>query len=215
MATQSSHNVRSEFSSMTINEIREKIISQLFPCDICCLNIHGDLNVGSMMRTANLCNVGVVICGRKQYDKRSAVGSQHYTPIDRLQCTVNSDSTLIDKLTVDDFFLDDEKFYEYIQEKNYIPVFIEQHVNSIKLTNDNVKMILKKGLELQKKLLFIFGNESIGIPRNIMSLYNKFDEAYIIELDEMGCLQSFNVSACCAITAYKIMECYKEILNMS
>jgi tRNA G18 (ribose-2'-O)-methylase SpoU len=207
----SSQNVRSEFASMSVDEIRHTISKQLFPVDICCLNIHGDLNIGSMIRTANLCNLGVVICGRKQYDKRSATGSQHYTPIERVHCTINSDSTLIDKLTSDDYFLDTDKFYDYVIDNKYIPVFIEQHEKSIKMTNENIKMILNRGKELDMKLLFIFGNESIGIPTNIISLYSKFKEAYIVELIEMGCVQSFNVSACCAIISYKIMECYQEM----
>lgn len=45
-----------------------------------CVNIQGDFNIGSVIRNANaFLAKSVIIYGRKQYDRRGAVGTQNYT----------------------------------------------------------------------------------------------------------------------------------------
>jgi tRNA G18 (ribose-2'-O)-methylase SpoU len=204
-------NITERFIDKSQEEIKEILKRESYPCIICALNIHGELNIGNMMRTVNLCGLEMVICGRRKFDKRSAVGAQFYTPYDRLYCVRDSDSTLVSELTSYDYILDEEIFYNYVIENNIIPVFVEQDEKSIPLTNRNIKMIINEAKKTDKKPMFIFGNESIGIPRNILALRERFEKSYTIELKQRGCIQSFNVSNCCAILSYKIMECYEEL----
>ena len=59
--------------------------------------------------------------------------------------------------------------------------------------------------------IFIYGNENTGIPKNIMDTYRKFENAFILELHQMGALQSYNVSNSCAIVSYLVSLYFNDI----
>jgi tRNA G18 (ribose-2'-O)-methylase SpoU len=210
MANPSSHqlNIIERFKDMTMSEVKELVTKEAYNCIMCALNVHGDLNIGNMTRTVNLCGLKMLIYGRKKYDKRSSVGAQFYTPIERISGIKDSDSTFVSELTSLDYILDEEIFYNYVILNNIIPVFVEQDDKSIPATSENIKIILK---DKENTPMFIFGNESTGIPRNILALRERFEKSYTLELKQRGCIQSFNVSNCCAILSYKIMECYQNL----
>lgn len=48
-----------------------------------CENLVGDFNISQIVRSTNAFGLeGVAICGRRKWDRRGAVGTQHYTQID-------------------------------------------------------------------------------------------------------------------------------------
>jgi tRNA G18 (ribose-2'-O)-methylase SpoU len=92
---------------------------------------------------------------------------------------------------------------------NYLPVFIEQCDFAKQLSTDNIKYIITG----DKIPCFIFGNEHYGIPPNILNLKDRFSKCHAIELNQMGSLRSFNVSASAAIVLYKVMEVYSSLTS--
>lgn len=73
-------------------------------------NVEGGLNLGSMVRTANFLGFSEVLYyGRRKYNKRSAVGTYHYTYIHHYET--------------------EQEFLEAIRSKSYRPVAMENNVN--------------------------------------------------------------------------------------
>ena len=67
-----------------------------------------------------------------------------------------------------------------------------------------------------KKILCKKVDTLIGIPKNILDTHTKFKKYFIIELQQMGAMHSFNVSNCCSIICYKLMEIFnKNIKNQN
>ena len=173
------------------------------------LNIHGELNIGAMIRSSNLSGCSkFVIFGNKKYDKRSAVGAFEYLNV--IKVAGNKKNILKNKLEENDYILDENILIDFIKNNNYIPIFIEQKEESIEPTNENIKQILDYSFQNSKTPLLIYGNELKGVPDNIYNIKNSFDKYYSLELSQAGNLASFNVSATCAIISYKFFEIINE-----
>lgn len=195
-------NIINKFDNNSDSEIKEYCLKNSNNYDIIALNIHGDLNIGNMMRSANLCGCRkFIIFGKKKYDKRSCVGVQNYLTIDRV-----CGNDLVDRLEKEDYYLDDKLFYDFIIENNYLPIFIEQDTKSIIANDSNIRSIINFTKDKNKIPIFIFGNEIIGIPENILNTRDKFEDCYTLELKQKGAIVSYNVSNCFSIICYKIME---------
>ena len=54
------------------------------------------------------------------------------------------------------------------------------------------------------------GNESFGIPENILNTKNEFSNSIVIEIPQVGIIKSHNVGISCGIISYKIMEVLSE-----
>ena len=202
-------NIRNEFRAMSTEQIKEITKSQSLPYAVMALNIISDLNIANMIRAVNICACRkMVILGRKKMDYRGCVGAQNYVDIDKVSALINPDLRDFDSLTQDDVdnIIDSDIFIDYIIQNDYIPVFIEQDSTSIPATDTNIKEIFSKAESINKMPIFIFGNESFGIPKNILDTRSIFPLAITLELKQMGCIRSFNVANCCSILCYKIME---------
>jgi tRNA G18 (ribose-2'-O)-methylase SpoU len=204
-------NIKKEFDSLTTEEIRDYSIKTSFPFVNLALNIHGNLNMGNILRTSHLCGCSkVVIFGRRHYDKRSAVGVYNYTNVERIMGLKNHNQDLTTILQDLDYAFDEEIFYKFINDNNYLPVFVEQSTGSIKATPANIQTILNTAKEINRIPIFIYGNEGTGIPQNILNTADKFSHNYILELNQKGALQSYNVSNSCAIVSYIVSLCFEE-----
>lgn len=200
-------NIKLSFKDKNHDEIKQLIINDASNYVNLALNIHGELNIGNMIRSSHLAGCKkFVIFGRRKYDKRSCVGVSHYMEIERISGIKNQENTLKEILDKDDYILDENIFYNFIIDNNYLPIFIEQDKNSIQVNDENIKNIIIHSKELNLTPIFIYGNECIGIPKNIIDLQNKFPYSYILELKQKGVLQSYNVSNCLSIISYKVME---------
>ncbi|KAJ9471195.1 hypothetical protein DIPPA_23540 [Diplonema papillatum] len=188
-----------------------------FPYAVCVLNVHGCLNAGAIMRTAHLCGCRkVVVFGRRKYDKRSAVGAQHYIEVDRVDGMAKDLGKLAKEvLDEEDYELNAEAFFRYMDESLQFPIFVEQSRHSIELTDENVTRILQHESDPRRTPCFVFGNEQFGVPENILALRERFPIVYSLELRQMGALESFNVSSCAAIVLYRVMECFSKFRSVS
>ena len=173
------------------------------------LNIHGDMNIGCMLRSSHQCGCKkFIIYGKKKYDKRSSVGAQYY-----ISCQFLTDDVKL-ILEKDDYILDENILYNYIIENKCLPIFVELDNQSIKVTKDNIKFIILESIRLDLVPLFIYGNETYGISNNILNIRNKLIYHYTLELKQKGILPSYNVSNALSIISYYVMEIFDE-LNIS
>jgi tRNA G18 (ribose-2'-O)-methylase SpoU len=211
-------NIADKYRDIPVKEIRDDVIAKSLGYTVMALNIHGCLNIGNLMRTVNLCGARkFIIFGRRKYDSRGCVGAQHYIDMERVDAIRDADKrdftdeNLVDKLAEDDYILDEQVFMDYIIRNNYLPVFIEQDQFSKPATDYNITSIIYRAQELAKLPCFILGNESFGIPRNILDTRGKFELSYTLELKQKGSIRSHNVANCGAILCYKVMECFEDI----
>lgn len=75
-------NVRDEFKGKTNEEIIEDLRDQKSQIVLCLSNEIRDMNLSSCIRSANSFNINhVVMTGRRNYDRRGAVGAQNYIDV--------------------------------------------------------------------------------------------------------------------------------------
>jgi len=183
--------VLDEFKDLTVEELRAIQDQQTFPFAICLLNVTGELNVGSAIRSA--CAMGakeVVIFGRRWIDNRSTVNSLNYIRVSR-----------IFGLKEDGVSIDPKPFWEMVDDNNYIPVFCETGGQSLADFNW-WKLIMSKNWNvdgvtsyatLKYKPLLVFGTERSGIPEEFM------ENGIRVSIPMIGVLRSINVSAAVAM----------------
>jgi len=72
-------NVKDELKSLSNKEIKGKIKAQALPGAILIQNIQHDLNIGSVIRSANSFGiVDIYFYGKRRFDRRSCCGVYHY-----------------------------------------------------------------------------------------------------------------------------------------
>ncbi len=207
-------NINDTFRNLTIQEITDNVKQNTLPYAIMAMNIVSDLNTSNMIRSSHLCGCNdIVIFGRKNYDRRGCVGTQNYTKITKVSAIIHPDRINFEMLDKDivDHILDVDIFTTFIHDNNYLPIFIEQDTTSIPANTNNMKKILIECKENSKKPIFIFGNETFGIPKNILESRQQFNQSYTLELQQKGCIRSYNVANSCSIICYKIMEIFNEL----
>lgn len=75
-------NVIDHFKYWNDDRIRQDLQSRAIPVDVIAENFAHDFNIATVVRNANAFNVrSVQIVGRKRWDRRGAVGTHHYTPV--------------------------------------------------------------------------------------------------------------------------------------
>jgi tRNA G18 (ribose-2'-O)-methylase SpoU len=172
------HNVRDDYKHLTVPERQAICASESLPFSVCIINLLGDLNTGIIIRTACLMGAQEVITiGRNQHDARSEVGATNYIKVSKLG---GIDSELN---------LDPNVFINAMIERNLTPVFAETGGNDIRTINWNTI----------KNPCFVFGNESKGIPDNILATQSMFKDSVIATIKQRGVMRSLNVSSSAAI----------------
>lgn len=170
--------------------------------DVCVLNLNSNLNTGNIYRTC--CCFGAdkfVIFGKKVYNTSSTAGykyvsEEYYDVFPKLR-------DRLDKSTLEVF--NEDMVSKVITKNNYLPIIIEQGKETI--WNCNMKKLER--LE-NKKLLFIFGNESWGVPNKMIKLLVEKHKGIILTIPQIGGGHSLNVSNAAAIVMY---EYYRQLRN--
>lgn len=186
-------NVHDQYKTWDVEDIKAEAQAKALPYGVCLMSVTGDLNVGTMVRTAH--NFGaerVIVFGRRKYDRRSAVGAEYYTPVVKYG-GLN-----------DDLSMDPTAFIEAMDAYDYIPVFVEtggHEVRHVDWSIYNEHIWTKHG----KKPCFVFGNESRGIDNNILATRVRWEDSYCISVPQLGVMRSFNVAACASIVLYDVV----------
>lgn len=196
-------NVHDRYKDLSLDELKQKS-RPVYPIAVCGLNLAGDLNIGTMIRSASLFGLEkFIVFGRRKYDGRSTVGADNYINVET-----------VEGLTPDGLHIDEDKFVEYMKSNSYIPVFIEQKglmLGSVSWYKELGRLFANAVIEEKKlyKMCFVFGNESFGIPKTLM---DRFSNKLIVEIPQMGVLRSFNVAASMNIV---IWDYIKETISNS
>lgn len=75
-------NVIDEYKGLDVDTIRGLNAASCFPAAVAMHNVYGNLNLGSIIRTANFLGFREVLYfGRRKWDRRGAVGNHNYTQL--------------------------------------------------------------------------------------------------------------------------------------
>jgi len=157
--------------------------------DIMVLNLNSNLNTGTIYRTG--CLLGMrryIIAGKKIYNVRSMVGYK-FCPIDYLDIYPMIRNRMKPKTLTN---YKENMMREFLDKNNYNIYIIEQ--GGINILNEDIKKDITKNISDKKKVLYIMGNETFGVPKNMIKMLIKDYGAKIISIPQWGCAHSFNVS---------------------
>lgn len=183
----SERNVRDEFKCMGTQDLRTLSMQDRFPFAVMTLNVLGDMNVSTVIRSAHLMGAErVAVFGRRKIDNRGLVGTGKYQQVDRVWG--------VDE----DLQLQQAPFLDYCNTHAYTPVFVEQGGSnvydvdwkSIKATSDIVN----------KKIMLVLGTERDGIPAHIIQAGLDMGGC-VVSIPQRGVIRSHNLSMAFAIVA--------------
>lgn len=185
-----SFNVRDEFKNLSIEEIRQYQPKNGFA--VCLINILGDLNVGTIIRSAVLFGADkVYLAGRRKWDRRSCVGAQNYIDIEMID---SFDESIDDMIQYD-------MIHNVLKKDGWEIVCAETGGKSIQKY-----MIDRQFAFVKTKPCFVFGSEGFGIPQSFL---DKSD--HIVMVDQPGVMRSLNVASAASIFMYEFSKNVKEI----
>ena len=199
------HNI--DYSNLNqMNEVQRKLNLNY---DVMVLNLNSNLNTGAIYRSG--CLLGMdqyIIAGKKIYNVRSMVGYK-FCPLQYLDIFPKMRNRMIPK-TLSNF--DTIKLINFLSNKYHI-YLVEQGGRDI----TTIDFEISKKIYSKKKILYIFGNETFGIPKNMISLLKEKCNATVISIPQWGCAHSFNVSMAANIVMwnhFKIFKNYKLNKNL-
>lgn len=188
------YNVHDHLKNLSVADLKAVTDEDRLPYAVASFNVDGNLNIGIMIRNAVLMGAErFLVFGKRQYDRRSCVGSYHYIDIDNA-------GGLDHHTKVFDFSV----FWNTINKYNYHPIYIEIGGNSAPF--DPFQDIITATLRTRgKKPCFIFGSESHGIPNELLDTAED-----VLFLAQRGVIRSFNVSAAAAIVMASVMNNFQK-----
>jgi tRNA G18 (ribose-2'-O)-methylase SpoU len=183
---ESGFNVHDNLKDLTVPELRKLCDHDRNPFVMSAINVTGDMNMGSLIRTA--CLFGAqkfIVFGRKKFDRRGLVGANNYIDIDFVPC-------LNDDLTIDP-----QPIIEKLSAETLQPIFIEQ--GGLELGSFHwFYAIEPKGTPC-----LIVGNENRGVPDNVIdAVFNKEHSLLApltVSIPQKGVIRSHNVSVAAGI----------------
>ena len=136
---------------------------------VLCINIVNDFNIASCQRNCNAFGCqDLYIFGNKKYDRRGSVGVERYTP------------------------------FKHVKDVDNLADLLESFEVIISLDNcSNSTPIDEYIWDFNKKTIIIIGQESIGVPPEIL---NK--STSILYIRQRGSVRSINAANACGIALY-------------
>lgn len=179
-------NVHDHLKGYTVEELRDICYADRLPFGVCVLNVTGELNVGTIVRSALLTGANKVgIIGRRKYDKRGTVGSYNYIDVER-----------VDGLNDDGLTINPDVFWGWMGANNFFPVFIEH--GGMLLDDVDWDDVERPHMPCQPCL--VFGNENRGVQDDLLN----DDRGEIVSIEQRGVIRSFNVASAAAIVMYSL-----------
>jgi tRNA G18 (ribose-2'-O)-methylase SpoU len=177
-------NVLDEYQHLKCEEIQTIYLREM-NCDIVmCLNLTGEFNIGTIIRTASLFCMGkVIIVGKRSYDKRTTVGMHRYIPTERIIAYKGDD----------DIELDVEKIKNILEVlcQTHQIIFVEHGGFGLRNIHEHV--------DHNRPILFVLGPEGEGIPLELLKMPN----TQITSIKQHGIGRSFNVGHAFAMVVYE------------
>jgi tRNA G18 (ribose-2'-O)-methylase SpoU len=180
-------NVRDEFKHLSHEEHLELHDDSRLPYAIACINLTGDLNVGSIIRSAAMLGCETVfIYGKKKFDKRGLVGAHNYQRIEYI--TID----LPDELGDFPPDINYEILVQTLDGMGYTPFGLEtggERIDQIDFTSIQSPCI-------------VVGNENMGLPQYLK------DNLPLVSIPQTGVMRSLNVGVAAAIAMSEIHRQY-------
>jgi tRNA G18 (ribose-2'-O)-methylase SpoU len=138
LASGDSRNVVDKYKNWTVDAIKEDLASRAFEIHVAIENFQHDINIGSIVRSANAFNVRAVhIIGKRHWNRRGAMATEKYLE-------------LFHHPTVEDFF-----------------AWVKQNkLDVIGIDNVPGSTDLQKA-KLPKNAVYVFGQEGPGLSEEI------------------------------------------------
>lgn len=173
-------NVRDNFKNHSIDELKQIYLDRSTPEMVLFLNPDMDKNIGTILRTASASFFSkFVIIGRRKTNFITAVGMNHYMPIEYVPACKGFYNEILDIDKIETYLAD--------LSKTHTIVLCEISSQSIPLNKMNSVLKTK-----EKPPAFLLGNEKDGIPLELIES-DRF-EKIIIEIPSPGYVRSYNVS---------------------
>ncbi len=178
-------NVLDEYQDLTPAELSALYEAKSDKIAVACINLGYDANIGGIIRTSAIYNVGkLYVLGRRKYDKRTTVGTEHHIPVERYFTMSGANAEQLDTQLIINRLLEFQKTYTI--------VFIEQ-------THGSYSVTAMKTIPISKPPMFVFGSESDGIPEDVL----KMADTFCVTIPQFGIGRSLNVSVACGIVLYE------------
>lgn len=188
----SCYNVHDHLKGMSVEELQEISLQDRLPWHTLCLNVTGDLNVGTMIRTSHCMGASsAIIYGRQRIDNRSLVGSANYIKVEKIPGMLNGE-------------IDIEGFRNILSDRRLTPIFVE--TNGIPLKNVNwptrVEAISRRGNEP----CLVMGNETGGIPQDLLDACVSLPNSFVVSIPQRGVIRSMNVAIAHSIVVSSMLS---------
>lgn len=188
---ESGFNVHKRYDHLTVPELQEVCKNDRNPFAVCALSVTGDLNIGSMIRTASLYGAEkFYIFGRRKYDRRGVVGANNYIEVKAID-------GLVKEASGEMIGFDRNLFFATMISEGCTPIFVEQ--GGAILGRFSWSHYLR-GIT---NPCLIFGNENRGIPDNILSM-QKIGGSFTVSIPQCGVIRSHNVSVASGIVMHDL-----------
>lgn len=167
-------NIIDHYAYWKDDAIRADLYNKRFNYSVVCCNIGNDFNIATVIRNANaFLAKEVVIYGNKKYDRRGTVGTHHYTDF-RYVKSVDDLHGYFCSLSV-------------LHECNKVKIIGIDNIDSAESINDFL-------FEPSVYYVFIFGQEQIGIPKEVLDVCDN-----VLYIPQYGSVRSINVGSASAI----------------
>lgn len=177
----SSRNVHDHLKHLDVPELQTLSSQDRLPWHTMCLNVTGDLNVGTIIRTSHCMGASsVIVFGRQKIDNRSLVGAANYIKVEKVPA-------LDDNLEYDP-----QAFVDALVSRNLVPVFVEcgGHPAHDAPWVTWIDAMTRRG----QQLCLVMGNESGGIPPEILATGSLFANSHVVSVPQRGVIRSLNVA---------------------
>jgi len=180
-------NVRDEFKHLSHEEHLELHDDSRLPYAVACINLTGDLNVGSIIRSAAMLGCETVfIYGKKKFDKRGLVGAHNYQKVEYITIDLPDD--------LGDFPPDVnyEILIQTLDGMGYTPFGLE--TGGARIDQMAFQEIVSPCI--------VVGNENMGLPDYLRS------RLPLVSIPQSGVMRSLNVGVAAAIAMAEIQSQY-------
>ena len=188
----SERNVHDAVKHLSVDELRSVTAEQTYPFQVMLMNVLGDINIGTVIRSAHLMGAErCVVFGRRRIDNRGLVGAANYTPVDKVWA--------VDE----DLEIQASVFVSYCRDHALLPVFVEQGgENCYRVDWQQIKAQCE---QQSRKILLVVGTEKDGIPADVISAGIDMG-GRVVSIPQRGVIRSHNLSMAFAVVAGQMVR---------
>jgi tRNA G18 (ribose-2'-O)-methylase SpoU len=174
-------NVLDHYKDKSVPELQQIQDESTLPYSVLLFNLLGDLNIGSMTRTACVSGAKkVYIFGRRKFDNRGLVGCNNYINIEK-----------VNGFKGDTLEFDTVALLQLLDDNKLIPIYAEHGGEVIGRFNwvDRVAPIFDMGYTP----CIVMGNENNGYPPEVIEVFKTIEHSFCVTIPQRGVMRSFNV----------------------